>query len=69
VKGGPGIAARAAMLERLDQYAALRDRLLPVDAVMAMGISQRTGERYERWYRRERLRLPDRRRGGWRIRG
>jgi hypothetical protein len=58
----PGAANRAAMLERLDRYAAARDTgTLPADAAHEVGvISTHTAKAYERWYRRERLTLADR---------
>lgn len=53
--------SRQAMLERLEQYAGLRGTgMLPVDAGHEVGISDIVRERYERWYRRERLHYPDR---------
>jgi hypothetical protein len=56
-----GALNRAAMLERLERYAGMREAgTLPVDAARELGVSGRTGEGYERWYRRERLRLADR---------
>ena len=54
---------RSAMLNRLEQYARLRTVMRSPDAARELGISDRTRERYERWYRRERLHLPDRPRG------
>jgi hypothetical protein len=52
---------RAAMLERLERYAELRDsKALPADAAAEVGISRRTAEGYERWYCRERLGVADR---------
>jgi hypothetical protein len=58
--GGPN---RSAMLARLERYAELRQQgMLPVDASREIGLQR--AEAYERWYRRERLKLPDRSRGG-----
>ena len=55
--GDIGARNRAAMLERLERFAELRaGGMLPIDAGRELG--------YERWYRRERLHLPDRPRGG-----
>jgi hypothetical protein len=52
---------RAAMLQRLDRYAELRAAdVRPMDAAAEVGVSKRTAEGYERWYRRERLHLADR---------
>ena len=49
------------MLERLEQYAQLRGTgMLAPDAGREVGVSDIVRERYERWYRRERLGLPDR---------
>jgi hypothetical protein len=56
---------RAGMLQRLERYAGHRDGgLLPADAGRALGVSRTTAQAYERWYRRERLGLPDRPRDG-----
>jgi hypothetical protein len=55
-----GASNHAAMLERLDAYAALRDAgVLPADAARQFELSMTSGYRYERWYR-QRCGLPAR---------
>jgi hypothetical protein len=52
---------RQGMLERLERYAAARAAgMLPAEAGREVGVSDVVTGRYERWYRRERLGLPDR---------
>ena len=53
------------LLERLERFAELRaGGMLPIDAGRELGIGNATALGYECWYRRERLHLPDRPRGG-----
>ena len=60
--GGPN---RSAMLARLERYAELRQQgVLQGDAGREVGIGWAAAGAYERWYRRERLHLPDNPKGG-----
>lgn len=61
----------AALAGRLEAYAKLRDEgMRPVDAAREVGVIDRTGDRYEAWYKSQRGMAPKRRnspdyRGEW----